>query len=499
MLGKTILHYEILEQIGKGGMSVVYKARDSRLKRIVAIKALRPESLRDKEARERFKREAIAASKLNHPNITTIHQIEEVDNSLYIVMEYISGKTLGEQLDEGPIEITTALDIAINAAQGLAEAHQNKIIHRDIKPDNILLSNKGQVKVMDFGLAKEWDKSSVTPEGFSMGTVDYMSPEQAQSTKVDARSDIFSFGVLLYELFTGETPFKGEHDLAVLYAIVNLDPMPPKKINSAIPSQLEKMILRALQKKPEDRYQSIIEIIRELREIRQNYKNQKKAALPRKRAFIFGLVVLLFVIGSILLYRFFSINSAQEHIDLAVTLIKKQQLADAEAELKTALKIDPGLSKAWYYLANISYAHKDLKSVIERSKKAIALDEKYKDAYYTLGYALTDSKMHQQAKAAYYKAIQCDSSFVIAYSSLSHLYLQVGEIDSAIQLLKTSLRITPNSIDNLHIYRNLGKAYNYKGQYKLALENFEKALKIKPEDAELMKLHDLIKSKLHFQ
>ena len=494
MIGKTLLHYEILEQLGKGGMGVVYKARDNRLKRTVAIKALRPEALKDDESRKRFKREAIAASRLNHPNITTIYQIEEIDDALYIVMEYVPGETLGERLDDGPIEMTTALDITIKAAQGIAEAHRQKIIHRDIKPDNILLSSKGKVKVMDFGLAKRWDKSSVTPEGFSMGTVDYMSPEQAQSAKTDVRSDIFSFGILLYELFTGELPFKGDHDLAVLYAIVNSNPIPPKKINPKIPNRLEKTILRALEKKPEDRYQSITEIIRELKEIKKACKHELKPTLRKRRALAIALMGVCFAMCAIL-YWYLSLDSAKEHIDLAVSYIQQKRWGAAEAELHAALKIDSSSSKAWYYLANISYAQRDLKSAIERIEKAIDLDEKYKDAYYTLGYMLTDSNMIEQAKLAYHKAIEYDSSFVIAYSSLSDLYFRIGQPDSAIQLLNISLRITPDSQDNVHIYRNLGKVYDFKGQYQLAVENFEKALNIRPKDTELRRLFNSVINK----
>ncbi|MBN1347844.1 protein kinase [candidate division KSB1 bacterium] len=496
MLEKKILHYEILEQIGKGGMGVVYKARDTRLERIVAIKALRQDALQDDEARIRFKREAIAASALNHPNITTIYQIEEIENALFIVMEYVEGQTLGDRLDDGPLELKAGLEIAIEAAEGIAEAHQHQIIHRDIKPDNILLSSQGHAKVMDFGLAKELEKTSVTPDGFSMGTVDYMSPEQAQSIKVDARSDIFSFGTLLYELFTCDVPFKGEHDLAVLYAIVNEDPIPPQKVNPQLPVRLAKLIMRALEKKPEHRFQSMTQIIHELRSIRKQSLQIRKRESRRKKIVVLAAATLTLMLACIILW-FATGNRAESHIKKAVTLINERQLADAKSELDAAFKYEPDNSMLWYYLAIIQQETGDIEGAIRSNEKAISLDRTNKSAYYALGCAQAELKRFEQAKKSYKKTIACDSSFVLAYSYLAHLYINEAKPDSAIQWLQKSLEISPNSPDNVHIYRNLGNAYFEKDQFDLAAEYYKKALALEPENTGLQQLYALAQSKYH--
>ncbi|MFX0212292.1 MAG: serine/threonine protein kinase, partial [Candidatus Hodarchaeota archaeon] len=204
MIGKTISHYKILEKLGEGGMGVVYKAEDTKLDRIVALKFLPENLLCDEEAKKRFVHEAKAASALNHPNITTVHEIDEVDGKCFIAMEYIEGKEKGLSIEE-------VLRIALQTAEGLSKAHQKDIVHRDIKSDNIMFTPDGLIKIMDFGLAKLKGVTKLTKTGSTLGTLQYMSPEQAQGEEIDHRSDIFSFGVILYEMITGQLPFKGEH------------------------------------------------------------------------------------------------------------------------------------------------------------------------------------------------------------------------------------------------------------------------------------------------
>ena len=210
MIGKTISHYRILEKLGEGGMGVVYKAEDTKLKRTVALKFLPLNTLGSDEEKSRFNREAQAAAALNHPHIATIHEIDEVDGQLFIAMEYIDGQNLKEKIDKAPLKVEEAVRIAIDTADGLQAAHEKDIVHRDIKPANIMLTEKSQVKIMDFGLAKFAGKTKLTRTDMTLGTAAYMSPEQAQGIKVDGRSDIFSFGVVLYEMLTGQNPFKGD-------------------------------------------------------------------------------------------------------------------------------------------------------------------------------------------------------------------------------------------------------------------------------------------------
>jgi len=216
MTGKTVSHYRILDKLGEGGMGVVYKAQDLKLDRLVAMKFLPHYLTSDPTEKERFAREARAASALNHPNITTIHEIDEFEGQIFIVMEYIQGKTLKQIIKEETLPVREVLDIGIQLCQGLTVAHEKNMVHRDIKSDNIMLTPKGQVKIMDFGLAELKEASEPTRSGSTAGTAAYMSPEQAQGEEVDQRSDIFSAGVVLYELLTGRLPFGGEHQAAII-------------------------------------------------------------------------------------------------------------------------------------------------------------------------------------------------------------------------------------------------------------------------------------------
>ena len=211
MIGKTISHYKILEKLGEGGMGVVYKAEDTKLQRTVAIKFLPPESTRDPEAKERFIHEARAASALDHPNICTIHEIDESEGQTFIVMAYVEGQSLKEKIKAGPLKLAEVVGIGLQIAEGLKEAHDKNIIHRDVKPANIMVTTSGQTKIMDFGLAKLMGQTKLTKEETTLGTVAYMSPEQTRGEKVDHRTDIWSLGVVLYEMITGQLPFKGDY------------------------------------------------------------------------------------------------------------------------------------------------------------------------------------------------------------------------------------------------------------------------------------------------
>ena len=234
-MNMTVGHYTILEELGRGGMGVVYKAHDTKLDRMVAIKTLPRQIASNREEHERFSREARAAAALNHPNIATIYSIEEYDGETFIVMEYIEGTELKERLRSGPFSIEEALEYGLQIARGLQAAHKKGIVHRDVKSANIMISETGQAKVMDFGLAKVRGAAQVTREGTTVGTAAYMSPEQARGEDVDHRSDIWSFGVVLYEMLTGRPPFASDYDQAVVYGILNEDPRPSMKCEQRHP------------------------------------------------------------------------------------------------------------------------------------------------------------------------------------------------------------------------------------------------------------------------
>ncbi|MCG2591095.1 serine/threonine protein kinase, partial [Rhodohalobacter sulfatireducens] len=258
-------HYHITDILGRGGMGIVYKAKDTNLDRTVALKFLPSHLTRSDKDKQRFIREAKAAAALNHPNICTIHSVEEHENQHFIVMEYIDGQTLRQKLEAEEITPTTAMNYSIQIAEALAEAHENGIVHRDIKPSNIMVDSKNRIKVMDFGLAKLVDSTPITQTGTTLGTMAYMSPEQIQGRPVDHRADLFSFGVLLFEMLTGQRPFGGPYDAALSYSIVNEEPPLLSDFLPDAPQKLSVLISRLLEKDPAKRYSDTQQLAIELK------------------------------------------------------------------------------------------------------------------------------------------------------------------------------------------------------------------------------------------
>ncbi len=317
MIDHTVSHYQILEKIGQGGMGEIYLAEDTKLERKVALKFLPMHLTADKEANQRFEREAKAAAALNHPNIVTIHEIGEHEGQVFIAMEYVAGRTLKELLsaDPSPIShhpfpISQIIAITVQIAEGLAVAHAKGIVHRDIKPQNILVDKNGHVKILDFGLAKLHGVSQLTKESSTLGTVHYMSPEQTMGKEVDHRTDIWSLGVMLYEMLTGELPFKGDYEQAVIYSILNEEPKKAADIRKDLPSEFERILEKALAKEPEDRYQHVDDLVVDLRHLKRDSRpdRQPAPAAPRRkirRWFGWGItaaVILLAAIAAILFF-----------------------------------------------------------------------------------------------------------------------------------------------------------------------------------------------------
>jgi TolB-like protein/Tfp pilus assembly protein PilF/predicted Ser/Thr protein kinase len=300
--------YQIIDELGRGGMGVVYKAEDTKLKRTVALKFLPPELTHIPDVKDRFMREAQAAAALDHPNICTVYEFDEAEEKTFISMAYVEGRSLRKKIEAGPLDLDDALRIALQAAQGLQIAHKKGIVHRDIKSANIMVTEDNQAKIMDFGLARMTGGTLITQEGMTMGTVAYMSPEQARGEEVDHRTDIWSFGVVLYEMFGGQLPFMGEHDQAVVYSILNKKPKPLAELRSEIPVSIGQVVDKALEKNPDKRYQQIDELLDDLMSISagivpEEIKTRlRKAKLRRrKRAILYtcaaGLVIALVVIA----------------------------------------------------------------------------------------------------------------------------------------------------------------------------------------------------------
>jgi eukaryotic-like serine/threonine-protein kinase len=291
MIGTTVSHYRILEKLGEGGMGVVYKARDLRLDRFVCIKVLRAEQLKDESRKQRFVQEAKSASSLNHPNIITIHEIDQADGTDFIVMEFVAGKTLQQLIPSGGLPVADVLKYAIPIASALAAANAAGIIHRDIKPGNIMVGSNGIVKVLDFGLAKltaqEENADGVTQtlkaqteEGTVVGTAAYMSPEQAQGKTVDARSDIFSFGAVLYEMLSGHRAFQGANRMSTLASILQQEPKPLTEFDSRIPREVERIVVRCLRKDPDRRFQHMADLKVALEELKEESDSGKLTSAP---------------------------------------------------------------------------------------------------------------------------------------------------------------------------------------------------------------------------
>ncbi len=338
MIGQTISHYKILSKLGEGGMGVVYKAEDTKLKRTVALKFL-PPHVSDDEAAQRFVNEAHAVSALDHPNICAIYEIDQTpEGQMFIVMPCYEGASLQAIVKQGPLDLGRAVEIASQVSRGLAKAHEKGIIHRDVKPGNILVTSDGLSKIVDFGLAKLATQTRLTRAGTTVGTVMYMSPEQARGEETDERSDIWSLGVVLYEMVTGKPPFKGEHEQAIIYSILNTAPEPVGRFVPKAPRELAPLMTKALAKNSEDRYQRMSELASDLDVLKGTLQGETKAQpiacrnVSRERLWIgLGVAIAAVVLAALVGKSYFS--KPEEKPITSIAVLPFQNLsADPEQE-----------------------------------------------------------------------------------------------------------------------------------------------------------------------
>jgi serine/threonine protein kinase len=360
MDGQTLSHYQIVEELGRGGMGVVYKAVDTKLDRTVAIKVLPPDMTRDPIAKSRFIHEAKAASALDHANICTVHAIEETDEGqLFIVMAYYEGSSLADHIADADLDLEQVLNLSIQACRGLDRAHRSDIIHRDIKPANLMITTEGEIKIVDFGLAKVSNQTQVTQEGSTIGTAAYMSPEQARGETVDARTDQWSIGAVLYEMLSGKRAFRGEYSQAIIYSLLNEDPESLLSVNPNVPDPLVAVVDRMLQKDPNDRYPSLAEVLDELQHVLDRERGLQPSVgdarrilrmLRSPRTVLIGAVVLA---GVILLTARTFINAREEHYARSVLIPQIHSMM--ETEWSDYLNVNDVLAEALEILPDDPY------------------------------------------------------------------------------------------------------------------------------------------------
>ncbi len=492
MVGRTISHYQIIAEVGSGGMGTVYTAQDLTLDRTVALKFLLHSLLTDEEAKQRFINEARAEAAIDHPNIGVVHEVDQTDDGqIFIVMAYYEGQSLSEKLEQGRLSIPEAIDYAVQIASGLDCAHEAGIVHRDIKPGNLIVTERDLVKIVDFGISKIRDVN-LTRTGKTMGTMAYMSPEQARGNPVDHRTDLWALGVVMYEMLTGEHPFSGDYEAAVLYAVTNTDHAAARSLRPEIPDELERVLNRLLNKGPDERIQSAAEVVDELERVlagmtSENVVSETSNGRSMSSMFRFGAVFALIAAAGLLwiLNRGDSVSeydreNIRELLDDGHEYARQGQFSLARAAYERAIDFDSTNSTAWSSLAAANTLLLDYDAAISQSRTAIRLDSSSHNAYYSLGSALHEKGLLNDAAPAYSEAIRLDPRFGWAYSSLGDLYIQLDRPLDALAILTRGATEAPASPALSMMSKNIGRTYMALYQYDDAIPYLEQSERLDP-------------------
>jgi serine/threonine protein kinase/Tfp pilus assembly protein PilF len=543
MIGKEISHYRILEKLGEGGMGVVYKAEDKNLKRTVALKFLPPQLTRDPQAKQRFVREARAASTLDHANICTIYEIDEAEEQTFMAMACIEGQTLKEKIESEPMELDEVTGLAIQVAEGLREAHEKGIVHRDIKSENIMVTPRGQAKIMDFGLARLTGETRLTKTGMTMGTVAYMSPEQGRGEEIDHKSDIWSLGVVMYEMLAGRLPFCADYEAAVVYAILNEDPKPVTELRPDVPIELEHIIVRATEKNPDERYQNAGELLADLTALSRD--EEVAAAKPRpKAAKPIGKSIAVLPFASLSDSKedeYFSDGTTEDIITqlskigelkvISRTSVMKYKNSDKTVreigrELSVATVLEGSVRRAGDRVRIVSQLvdartdehlwaetyDREMKDIFAiqsdvAQKIATALKAKLSSSvimrlerkptenleaydYYLKGreyYYRYRKQDNENAIELFKKALELDPDYALAYAGLGDAYgqrtgrfgLEAKWADAALEASEKAIEIDPACSE---AYKAMGLANMVKGKRHDALKAYHKAVELNPND-----------------
>jgi len=520
LVGKKIAQYEVEAELGQGGMGVVYQAKDTILERTVALKFLPAMFSRDEDAKKRFVHEARAVSVLDHPNIAVVHEIGGVDSDeMFIVMAYYKGQTLEEIIEDGPVNLDDVVRYTLETARGLSEAHAKNIVHRDIKPGNIMVTESGLLKILDFGLAKVSDVT-MTMGAVSLGTLAYMSPEQAQGQPVDNRTDLWALGVVMYEMLAGKRPFDGPYDAAILYAAANEEHESVSTWRNDTPEHIVQIVDKLLQKQPDRRYQSAQELIKDLESAQapppalpgngsegEEGKEVVEAAaaaatqvaskgIPRALV-IASIVVGVGVVGALSWSMLGGTNgspdvvldreAARNHLSEGISRLNEGKYSLALASIERSILSDSTFAPAWSSLSAVQFQLNNFDESIRAADRAISMDAASTGAYYNKGLSLAERGDVEGAIQELAAAVRLNPAFTQAYSAWGDILIEDGRADEALEILDQGAQRAEPGLKFI-IYKNQGKAHMELRQFQEAVNYLEASYKENPRWPETVML-----------